>query len=87
MRTFSIAKKFNSKLEVRAAYPTWLAARRNRFQIIRVVIAAGADPPSTGNHGDEAVVRMRMRLAVVMRFPFVQHHIKPRFGRVADQYR
>jgi len=28
-----------------------------------------------------------MRLAVVMRFPFVQHHIKPRFGRVADQYR
>jgi len=61
-------------------------ARRDRLQIIRVVIAAGADPPRAGNHGNESVIRMRMRLAVVMRLPFVQHHIKPRLGRVADQY-
>jgi len=37
------------------------ATRRNRFQIIRVVIAAGADPPSAGNHGNKPVVRMRMK--------------------------
>jgi hypothetical protein len=61
-------------------------AGRDRFQVRRIVVGAGAYPPGAGDDGDESVVGMRMRLAVVMRFPLVQNHIQTRFARVADQY-
>jgi hypothetical protein len=40
-------------------------AGRHRFQAVRIVVAASADPPGAGNDRDEAVVGMRVRLVKV----------------------
>src|SRR3984893_1810750 len=54
----------------------------------RVELIACTDPPRALEHGDEAVVGMKMwATEVVTCEPFVDHDIKARLLRVADEHR
>src|SRR5437016_4734747 len=64
-----------------------VAAGRNRFHTIGIVFGTGVHPPRARQHRDVTIVRMRMRTAVVMRRPFGENNVKPRFGRVTEQNR
>src|SRR6266436_5520537 len=63
------------------------AARRNRFHALQVVFRARINPPCSGDDGDEAVIRMKMGAAVVMRQPLLEHYVEARLGRVTNQHR
>src|SRR6267142_2344150 len=62
-------------------------ARRNGFHALQIVFGARVNPPGSRYDGDEAVIRMKVGAAVVMRQPLLENHVKAWLGRVADQHR
>src|SRR6202040_567285 len=63
-------------------------AGRHGNRVRGIEYVAGAHPPGSLEHGDEAVVWMKMRPAeIVACEPFVQNDIEARLFRIADQYR
>src|ERR1700719_720362 len=50
---------------------------RHRLHAVSIVLAARVHPPRSLQHGDESVVGMKVRAAVVMRLPLDQYYVKP----------
>src|SRR5665213_868685 len=60
---------------------------RDRHGAIGIELRSSAHPPRSGNYGDEPVIRMKMRMAHVMRVPLHQLHINARLFGIAGQNR
>ena len=63
------------------------AAGRHRLHPVRIVLGPSIHPPRAGEDGDVAIVGMKVRAAVVMRKPFLEHHVEAGLGRITDQDR
>src|SRR5215831_1228153 len=88
----ALAHNKENRVLVLGAIPVHLLAEMgdegtcwHRYGIGRVKFIAGTDPPRALEHGDEAVVGMKMRATEVITCePFVDHDIKAGLFRVAD---
>src|SRR5215471_8212845 len=91
----ALAHNKENRVLVLGAIPVHLLAEMgdegtcwHRYGIGRVKFIAGTDPPRALEHGDEAVVGMKMRATEVITCePFVDHDIKAGLFRVADKHR
>src|SRR5216684_4659176 len=59
----------------------------HRYREIRIELVARGDPPGALDHGDEAIVRMKVRAAEVARPEPVHDHVQAGFFRIADEHR
>src|SRR5580698_2919020 len=53
--------------------------------LVRIEFCSGAYPPRPGDHGDEPVVRVPVRMAHAMRSPFDEHYVQAGLRRIAQQ--
>src|SRR5262245_41397242 len=68
--------------------PKWVAklARRHRYRVLWVELAAGCDPPRAFEHRDETIVGVEVGLAEISRLESVENHIWSALGRIAVQH-
>ena len=91
----ALAHNKENRILVLGAIPVHLLAEMgdegtcwHRYGIGRVKFIAGTNPPRALEHRNEAVIGMKMRATkVVTCEPFVDHDIKARLFRVADEHR
>src|SRR5262245_9441917 len=63
-------------------------AGRQRNAVIGIECRSAAHPPRPAEHGDESVVGMEVRPAEMIALePLVEHDVKSRLRRVADEHR
>src|SRR5262245_14512446 len=62
------------------------AAGGHGLHVVLVDLVAARDPPRALEHGDEAIVGMKVRLAEIAGLEAVERDVEPGFGRVAMQH-